>query len=176
MRALLHSRYLSRMKQTTMIRTLLAGLAIAAVFPASAATPQCQGLPVMQAQVAGATVLSPVAVEFVAANPQLGSQRGVLAPAFDEMQSLENVLLRIRAEGCRAAAMQAAPVVHAAAEGYVKKTEFDNTPYRFNMTQNGKRMTADDFDAWLQANGYSAGRRASAAEAPEAEAVPQTEQ
>jgi hypothetical protein len=46
------------------------------------------------------------------------------------------------------------------AAGYVKKTEFDNTPYRFNMTQNGKRMTADDFDAWLKANGYSAGRRA----------------
>ena len=39
------------------------------------------------------------------------------------------------------------------------KTQFDNTPYRFNMTQNGKRMTADDFDKWLQANGYSAGKR-----------------
>ena len=25
--------------------------------------------------------------------------------------------------------------------------------YRFYMTQNGKRMTADDFDAWLKANG-----------------------
>ncbi|WP_243720350.1 hypothetical protein [Luteimonas aestuarii] len=165
------------MKQTTMIRSTLAGLALFAALPAFASTPQCQGIPAAQAQVAGATVLSPVAVEFVAANPQLGSQRGVLAPAFDDRQSLENVLLRIRAEGCRAAAMQAAPVVHAAAEGYVKKTEFDNTPYRFNMTQNGKRMTADDFDAWLQANGYSAGRRASAAEPAEAEvAAPQTEQ
>ena len=31
------------------------------------------------------------------------------------------------------------------------------TPYsggnRFNMTQNGKKMTADDFDAWMRANG-----------------------
>ncbi len=24
---------------------------------------------------------------------------------------------------------------------------------RFNMTQNGKKMTADDFDAWMKANG-----------------------
>jgi hypothetical protein len=25
--------------------------------------------------------------------------------------------------------------------------------YRFNMSQNGKRMTADEFDAWMKANG-----------------------
>ncbi len=25
--------------------------------------------------------------------------------------------------------------------------------YRFEMTQNGQRMTADQFDAWMQANG-----------------------
>lgn len=145
-----------------MNRSSLACLILVAALPLHASTPQCQGTPALQAQGIGATVLSPVAVEFVAANPQLGSQRGVLAPAFDELQSLENVLLRLKAEGCRAAAMAASPqpVVHAAAEGYVKKTEFDNTPYRFNMTQDGKRMTADDFDAWLQANGYSAGRRA----------------
>lgn len=29
----------------------------------------------------------------------------------------------------------------------------DHQGYRFYMTQNGKRMTADDFDAWLKANG-----------------------
>jgi len=51
------------------------------------------------------------------------------------------------------------PCPQAAASDYVKQTAYDNTPYRFNMTQNGKRMTADDFDAWLQANGYSVGRR-----------------
>lgn len=36
---------------------------------------------------------------------------------------------------------------------YKPKTEFDNTPWRFNMTQNGKRMTADEFDAWMKARG-----------------------
>ena len=42
----------------------------------------------------------------------------------------------------------------AAAQGaYVPKTKDDNTPWRFDMTQNGKRMTAEEFDAWMQAKG-----------------------
>jgi len=36
---------------------------------------------------------------------------------------------------------------------YQPKTEHDNTPYRFNMEQNGKRMSADEFDAWMKARG-----------------------
>jgi hypothetical protein len=36
---------------------------------------------------------------------------------------------------------------------YKPKTEFDNTPWRFDMTQNGKRMTADEFDAWMKSRG-----------------------
>ena len=39
------------------------------------------------------------------------------------------------------------------AETYQPKTKHDNTPYRFNMEQNGKRMTADEFDAWMKARG-----------------------
>ena len=116
------------------------------------------------------TVLLPVATGFASVNPQLGSQRGVLAPDFDESQSVDNVLWRLRVEGCQqlAASTPASALATPGTAGYVKRTEHDNTPYRFNMTQNGKRMTADDFDAWLQANGYSAGRRAApaAAEAP----------
>ena len=37
--------------------------------------------------------------------------------------------------------------------GYVPKTPYDNTPWRFNMNQNGKRMTAEEFDAWMKAKG-----------------------
>ena len=33
------------------------------------------------------------------------------------------------------------------------KTAHDNSPYRFDMNQNGKRMTAEEFDAWMQAKG-----------------------
>jgi len=36
---------------------------------------------------------------------------------------------------------------------YVPKTAHDNSPYRFDMNQNGKRMTAEEFDAWMQAKG-----------------------
>ena len=140
-----------------------------AAFGAQAST-QCQGPAMVQPLAVQPTVLAPVVVGFVIANPQLGSQRGVLAPDFDESQSVDNVLWRLRVEGCRSLAA-VAPAAGGAA-GYVKKTEFDNTPYRFNMTQNGKRMTADDFDAWLQANGYSAGRRVDPDAAPAAAAEP----
>lgn len=36
---------------------------------------------------------------------------------------------------------------------YKPRTEFDNTPWRFNMNQNGERMTADAFAAWMEAKG-----------------------
>jgi hypothetical protein len=38
---------------------------------------------------------------------------------------------------------------------YVPKTKDDNTPYRFDMNQNGKRMTADEFAAWMKAKGIN---------------------
>ncbi|TYT27463.1 hypothetical protein FZO89_03150 [Luteimonas viscosa] len=135
------------------------------------ASTQCQGAALSQPLAVRPTVLLPVAAGFATVNPQLGSQRGVLAPDLDESQSVDNVLWRLRLEGCQnvAAAVPAAGAMIApGAAGYVKKTEHDNTPYRFNMTQNGKRMTADDFDAWLQANGYSAGRRVDPNAAPAA--------
>ena len=50
------------------------------------------------------------------------------------------------------------PVAHSAptnvsAGGYVPKTKDDNTPWRFDMNQNGRRMTAEEFDAWMKAKG-----------------------
>lgn len=39
------------------------------------------------------------------------------------------------------------------AAGYVPKTPYDNSPYRFDMSQQGKRMSAADFDAWMKARG-----------------------
>jgi len=85
-----------------------------------------------------------------------------LPGGFDRAQSVERVLHRRQLERCRLAIAVALTPVEAPSYivDYDKQTEFDNTPYRFNMTQNGKRMTADDFDAWLKSNGYSVGRRA----------------
>lgn len=51
---------------------------------------------------------------------------------------------------------------------YVPKTEFDNTPHRFNMTQDGKRMSANDFDAWMRAKGYRVAKGAPPGECPNA--------
>lgn len=52
----------------------------------------------------------------------------------------------------------------AAAPAHVPRTAYDNSPYRFNMTQNGRRMTADDFEAWMRARGIrvATGRSAAA--------------
>ncbi|HRN63194.1 MAG TPA: hypothetical protein PLF73_12105 [Luteimonas sp.] len=152
-------------------------LLMTGAFSAHAST-QCQGSVVPQPLAVRPTLLTPVVAGFAIVNPQLGSQRGVLATDFDESQSVDNVLWRLRVEGCQNVAVAVPAAAAVGAAGYVKKTEFDNTPYRFNMTQNGKRMTADDFDAWLKANGYSAGRRAdtSASATPAAEPVVTPEQ
>ena len=40
---------------------------------------------------------------------------------------------------------------------------------RFNMTQDGKKMTADDFDAWMKKNGYRVATGAPAQSAKPAE-------
>ncbi|MGH8074761.1 MAG: OmpA family protein, partial [Lysobacter sp.] len=36
---------------------------------------------------------------------------------------------------------------------YVPRTEHDNTPWRFNMQQEGQSMSADKFDDWMKAKG-----------------------
>ena len=114
------------------------------------------------------TVLAPVALELTPATTQLGGVSGVLSQALDEALSVDNVLLRIRQDGCRAmaSAKPAGSVVDSGdPAAYKPKTEFDNTPWRFNMTQNGKRMTADEFDAWMKSRGVRVVGRKDAAPA-----------
>ncbi|QIL21793.1 hypothetical protein G7079_11055 [Thermomonas sp. HDW16] len=123
------------------------------------------------------TVLSPVAIELSPATTQLGGASGVLSQAFDEALSVDSVLLRIRQDGCRAIA-NARPAGSLVdpnnPAAYKPKTAFDNTPWRFDMTQNGKRMTADEFDAWMKSRGVRVvGNKdaASTTQAPPADAV-----
>jgi len=49
-----------------------------------------------------------------------------------------------------AAKKKAAPAKPAAQA----ETRLADPSNRFNMTQGGKKMTADDFDAWMKKNGY----------------------
>ena len=123
------------------------------------------GLPVQP------TVVAPLAPEFVAPRHQLGAPTGVLAQAFDESLAVDNVLLRQRLESCLAVAKAApatAPALPSSSSpaAYQPKTQFDNTPWRFDMSQGGKRMTAEEFDAWMKARGVRVAKGAPATAAP----------
>lgn len=155
-----------RRASCTLLLLSMSGLAMAN--GASCASDVLSAMPVRPGMIA------PVAIELAPASTQLGGITGVLAESFDEALSVDNVLLRIRQDGCRAVARAAA--LRAADPNdpatYKPKTEFDNTPWRFNMTQNGKRMTADEFDAWMKSRGVRVvGRKDTpASEAPAASA------
>ncbi len=103
-----------------------------------------------------ATAIAPVANELYIRNVQLGMPAGVLTSSFDRAQSLDRVLQRLRIDGCQniAKAIPGAPAVNPNdPAAYKPQTAFDNTPWRFDMSQNGKRMTAEEFDAWMKARG-----------------------
>lgn len=51
---------------------------------------------------------------------------------------------------------------------YAPKTQHDNTPWRFDMNQNGRRMTAEEFDAWMKAKGIRVATGKPGAAAPAA--------
>lgn len=114
------------------------------------------------------TIISPLAIELASASTQLGNSAGVLGQAFDEALSVDSVLLRIKLEGCRATAY-AAPANSVTnpddPAAYKPRTEFDNAPWRFNMNQNGKNMTAEEFDAWMKSRGVRVAKGAAPAPA-----------
>lgn len=124
------------------------------------------------------TILQPVAPELFANTTQLGAPSGVLAQPADESQSVDRVLQRLKLEGCNVA--MAAPAAAATADAaYKPKTQFDNGPWRFDMNQNGKRMTAEEFDAWMKSRGVRVAKgnvvKPAAAAAPEAAPAAQPE-
>ena len=139
---------------------LVAGLAA----PGQAMASTC---PAPATQPLQATAIVPVANELAALSPgQLGAPDGVLAQAHEDNLSLDQVLLRIRMDACRdlASVTPGASVVDPSdPAAYKPRTEFDNTPWRFNMSQNGKNMTADEFSAWMKSRGVRVARGAAPA-------------
>ncbi|MEO6154322.1 MAG: hypothetical protein ABIP16_01165 [Thermomonas sp.] len=114
------------------------------------------------------TLLAPLAIELAPASTQLGNAGGVLGQAFDEALSVDSVLLRIKLAGCQplASAKRAGSVVNPDdPAAYKPRTEFDNTPWRFNMNQNGKNMTAEEFTAWMTSRGVRVAKGAAPAAA-----------
>ncbi len=113
-------------------------------------------------------VASPVVTMNVAA-PEM---RWVEA-ATDTCLSAQELVDRARAEAARVLPTAAGT---ASSGAYKPKTKDDNSPWRFDMNQNGKRMTADEFAAWMKAKGINVATGkpggTAAAVAPTAAAAP----
>jgi hypothetical protein len=117
------------------------------------------------------SVIAPVSTELQSAIAPLGTPGSVLAQAYDESQGLDQVLLRIRIEACRNVAIATpAPGAVSADDpaAYKPRTEFDNTPWRFNMIQLGRNMTADEFSAWMKSRVVRVARGSTPAATPAA--------
>lgn len=142
-----------------MMRRLLAVALIACCGTAAAQSQNCANVP--RSLPANTDLLAPVAPELSAINSQLGRPAGVLAQAYGDAISVDAVITRIRIENCKSVA-SAIPAPSAAKPNdpaaYQKRSEFDNGPWRFDMTQGGKRMTADEFDAWMKSRGVRVAR------------------
>ncbi|MGO1073114.1 hypothetical protein [Lysobacter sp. CA199] len=155
------------------MRRLLAAtslILIAGAAQAQSSTANCAALTAARAQPVQPTLIAPVSPELVAPSHQLGAPTGVLSQALDEALSVDQVLLRIRLDGCNVAKATPASTGMPSANdpaAYKPKTEFDNTPWRFDMSQGGKRMTADEFSAWMKAKGVRVAKGAAAAPAAE---------
>ncbi len=149
------------MRKTTML--LLASLAV----PGLAQAVDCSQMPAQQP--AQPNLIAPVAGELAMVYNQLGAPGGVLAEAYNQSQSVDQVLLRIRTESCsNLATVTPAPGVIDPDNPavYKPRTEFDNAPWRFNMNQNGKNMTADEFSEWMKSRGVRVARGKVAAPTP----------
>ncbi len=74
-------------------------------------------------------------------------------PALAACVNVVDFIARARKPSVPQAAVPAPSSTPAAAPAYQPKTQHDNSPWRFDMSQNGRRMTADEFDAWMKAKG-----------------------
>jgi len=139
-----------------MLRSASAAFLALALVPAAHAAVDCSVNTSASPLPLPATTVAPVADELYIRGNQLGMPAGVLSSNYDPSQSLDQVLQRLRIDGCQniAKAIPSAPAVKPNdPAAYKPQTEFDNTPWRFDMSQNGKRMTAEEFDAWMKARG-----------------------
>jgi len=139
-----------------MLRSASAVVLALALVPAAHAAVDCSVKPSAPPLPLPATAIAPVADELAIRNVQLGMPAGVLSGGYAPSQSLDGVLQRLRIEGCEniAKAIPSAPAVQPNdPAAYKPQTQFDNTPWRFDMSQNGKRMTAEEFDAWMKSRG-----------------------
>ena len=91
---------------------------------------------------------APLSVELAGAPAMPGLVPAVLGAAPDQELALDRVLLRQRLSGC----------VLDEYAGYAPRTQFDNTPWRFQAGGDGKKFDAEEFDAWMKKRGVRIAR------------------
>lgn len=139
-----------RRAPSTLAPRLACGLVVLAAigFASGArASTDCATLKPQSPGKAGALQSLPIAEELAAPDAQVGAGVG-FAQLFPEGTTVELVLARVKHNECRATAAATQPL-----SGAYQPASNDPQAWRFNMTQNGKRMTADEFDAWMKARG-----------------------
>jgi hypothetical protein len=94
-----------------------------------------------------------LANEAPALDARQGAAHVLMASAFDASHGKTQPLIRLDGtlEAAKGKKKSPKATPKAAAAPAAQPTD---TSKRFNMTQDGKRMTADDFDAWMKKNGY----------------------
>ena len=95
----------------------------------------------LSAQAMAADCFSPVATQSAGSISVVAPEMAVAPPSDPYCVSADQALARLRGPAT------------APAGAYVPLTKDDNTPWRFDMSQNGKRMTSAEFDAWMKAKG-----------------------
>ena len=116
--------------------------AVPLLMPSLSSAVACRDLPATQPLPVRTSLVAPLA-EGLAGRPSvLASPHALLSPSRDESLALDVVLLRLQLESC----------VKDEYAGYKPKTQFDNTPWRFNM-EKGKKFDAAQFDAWMKSRG-----------------------
>ncbi len=116
--------------------------------------------------------LTPIAEELAPPSANTGTGVG-FAQLMSEGATVDVVLSRVLHQECRATAAARQPLPTTASAGaYQPKPGESSTAWRFDMTQNGKRMTADEFDAWMKARGVRVVKGPAQAVAPAQPAAP----
>ncbi|HEY2346221.1 MAG TPA: hypothetical protein VGH80_10100 [Xanthomonadaceae bacterium] len=137
------------------------------------AAPDCSLRTIPQPLPQRATALPPLSDELPAGNHQLGVSEDVFAYGSDEGQAVDRVLARLRDEACKPAPQ---PGGGPDAAGYVPRTKWDNTPYRFNAGGNGKKFSAAEFSAWMESKGIHVSKGAPQPVTPTSATQPATTQ
>lgn len=140
------------MRRVSTVRVLSLAPAVLLSLVAQADT-GCLATRTAEVQVSRSLKGSPVADELSAPSAQLGAGVG-FARLYDDAVSVDLVLSRIRHQDCVARLPQpSAGALANSGAAYQPGQQADGQAWRFNMTQNGKRMTADEFDAWMKSRG-----------------------